>query len=264
MLVSVIILNKDKKEQLQQSIPVLLSQNIKGGYEIIVVDDKSTDGSREYLEKLPIKLIKINPEIYNFAKAFNGGLKTSKGKYVIKLSGDVIVTSKNFLQKMISPFTDLKVGATYGRYIITNKNPGYSYPYFWPAERFPAKLTRYSIKPNPFKMIFDEKHGIEVTNLAGGCCAIRGDILKKRPLNEKLMAGEDSEYAWFLHTVGFDIVFNPEVEVIHEHRITSAISNWISKDMIILSFSYVKYYFGKLLGKDPYGELFKDFCFQTE
>ena len=78
------------------------------------------------------------------------------------------------------------------------------------------------------------------------------------------MAGEDSEYAWFLHTVGFDIVFNPEVKVIHEHKISSAVSNWISKDSILLFFSYVKYYLGKLLGKDPYKELFRGFCFQTE
>jgi len=259
MEASVIIITKNQKSLLQKSLPLLLNQKLKGKYEIVVVDSGSTDGAREYLESLPIRLVKIKPENFNFASAFNAGAKRARGKYLIRLSGDVIPFKKNFLRELLKPFKDLKVGGTYGKYMITDRK-AYQYPDFWPAERFPRKMARYSMYPNPIKMLINSKFREEIFNFAGGCCAIRREIWKKRPFNKKLIAGEDAEYAWFLHIIGYDIVYNPKAKVIHEHRVIqhgrqAFIGGVFSKFMWQLRWQMAKYYLQSLFLKDPYKNL---------
>lgn len=220
MKASVIIITKNQKDLLQQSLPILLKQDLKGGYEIIVVDSGSTDGAREYVKSLSIKLVEIPSENFRFARAFNIGARHASGEFLIRLSGDAIPIKDNFLAEMIEPFKDNKVGGTYGRYIQTGKK-GYSHPNFWPPERFPDRTIRFSKRPFFFKTYFGKNNRERdiVTSLAGACCAIRRKMWQARPFNENLLGGEDAEYAVYLHLKGFDVVYNPKAEVIHEHKI---------------------------------------------
>lgn len=247
VLASVVIITKNQKEILLKSLPVLLKQNLEDKYEIIVVDSGSTDGAVEYTKSLPVKLVEIRPETFNYVKAFNTNAKNAKGKFLVRLSGEVIPTKTDFLAELLKPFTDEKVGGTYGRYTLSGRT-GYGYPAFWPAERFPKKITTYSVRPNPFKMLFNKKHLELVTNFAGGCCAIRREIWEKRPFNENLIAAEDAEYSWFLHTIGLDIVCNPRAVVLHEHKIKKGGLNLLPKWKLVLIKEYSKYYLNKLKG----------------
>lgn len=200
-------------------MPILLKQDLKGGYEIIVVDSGSTDGAREYIKTLPVKLVEIHPRVFNYANAFNAGAKLAKGEFLVRLSGDAIPVRNNFLKEITAPFSEDKVGGVYGKYTVTGRE-GYQYPGFWPASEFPDKTFRISIVPNPFKMLFCQKHRHKVLRLAGACCAIRRETWEQKPFNENLVAAEDGEYAWFLHLSGYDIVYVPGALVIHEHPVT--------------------------------------------
>lgn len=222
MQVSVIIITKNQKNLLKRSLPVLLKQNLDSGYEIIVVDSGSKDGAKEYVKTLPVKLINISPENFRFARAFNIGAKQAKGKFLVRLSGDVIPKNENFLNEMVKPFTDKTVGGTYGKYTQTGKK-GYSHPNFWPPSRFSDEVVRYSVKPNFFRFFLgnNQKYIDYVTSFAGGCLSIRKRDWEKRRFNENLLAGEDAEYAIYLHLIGLDIVYCHKAEVIHEHKIES-------------------------------------------
>lgn len=217
MIASVIVITKNQKHLLKKSLPRLLEQNIRGGYEIIVVDSGSTDGAREYVDSLPVKLVRIKPEAFNFAKAFNTGARKAKGKYLVRLSGDAIPNSSSFLKELLKPFDDPKVGGTYGKYIQTG-NEEYTHPSFWPPERFAERTTRYSVKPSLLRYLLDKNYFEEITIFAGGCCALRRSFWRKRPFNERLFGGDDAEYAVFLHLSGYDIVCTPKAEVVHEHK----------------------------------------------
>lgn len=218
MKVSIIIITKNQKDFLQKSIPILLEQKFEEEYEVIIVDSGSTDGAIDYIKSKPIKLVEIRPKFFNYAEAFNAGAKVSKGEFLIRLSGDAIPVNENFIEEMIMPFKDPKVGGTYGRYTASGRR-GYALPFDWPARRFPEKMTSYSVTPSIIKSLFSFKHREEITNWAGGCCALRREIWEKRHFNEKITAAEDAEYAVYLHLAGYSIVYNPKAIAVHEHKI---------------------------------------------
>ncbi len=71
-------------------------------YELLVIDNGSTDGSIEELGELdPDARIIRNHTNLGFAKANNIGMSEAKGKYVALLNPDVVVT-KDWLEKLIN------------------------------------------------------------------------------------------------------------------------------------------------------------------
>lgn len=93
--ISVIIVNYNVKELLEQCINSIFSSSANLNVEIIVVDNNSFDGSIEHLKiKFPndqrLKLIE-SPVNLGFAKANNLGAKRAKGEYLLILNPDTIL-----------------------------------------------------------------------------------------------------------------------------------------------------------------------------
>ncbi|MFH0924628.1 MAG: glycosyltransferase family 2 protein [bacterium] len=90
-MISVVIPNWNGINFIGMCLDSFKGQKFKD-YEIIVVDNGSTDGSRELLkDKYPfVRLIEL-PENLGFAKACNEGIKTSKGEYICLLNNDIEV-----------------------------------------------------------------------------------------------------------------------------------------------------------------------------
>src|SRR4030095_6735148 len=93
MQLSIIIVNYNSKLLLEQCIDSIKNTNQQLSNEIIVVDNNSTDGSKEYLPPrfTQVKFI-FNNENTGFAKACNQGFKNSSGKYILFLNPDTILT----------------------------------------------------------------------------------------------------------------------------------------------------------------------------
>lgn len=87
MTVSVIIPTYNRKNIVENAIRSVFDQTYKG-YEIIVVDDGSTDGTREYLESLDLPIRIISKQNGGVASARNAGIKIAQGKYVAFLDSD--------------------------------------------------------------------------------------------------------------------------------------------------------------------------------
>lgn len=89
--VSVVIPNYNGLKHLAGCLTSLEAQNLQG-FEVIVVDNGSTDGSVAYIKgsHLGTKVIELDRN-YGFAAACNRGIEASYGRYIAILNNDTIV-----------------------------------------------------------------------------------------------------------------------------------------------------------------------------
>ena len=91
-LISIVIVNYNGKNHLQKCLPSIMKLNYKN-YEIIIVDNNSTDNSIEYVKNSfpSVIIIKLDKN-YGFAEPNNIGAKNAKGDFLLFLNNDTIVT----------------------------------------------------------------------------------------------------------------------------------------------------------------------------
>ena len=108
--VSIIIINYNGKELLEKCLESLYKVDYDN-FEIILVDNNSTDGTMEFVTKNypSIIIIKLDSN-KGFAEPNNIGSKIAKGEYLLFLNNDTVVTP-DFISKMIKVVeNDKKIG----------------------------------------------------------------------------------------------------------------------------------------------------------
>ena len=81
--------------------------------QIIVLDNNSSDGTKDIVKKYNVKLINFNPKIY-FGLALNAGVKVAKNEIVVFLSAHCIPTNKFWLYNLVNSFQE-NTAAVYGK-----------------------------------------------------------------------------------------------------------------------------------------------------
>lgn len=103
MDVSIVITNYNYGVFLERCIRSCLSQHFPGKqFEVIVVDDASTDMSREILKVYEdaVKVIYL-PENKGVAYASNEGIKTAMGQYVVRVDADDFINEYMILTQAL-------------------------------------------------------------------------------------------------------------------------------------------------------------------
>lgn len=89
---SVIIANYNTKDLLRDCLRSIYDGTRGIAFEVIVVDDCSTDGSADMVsEQFPHARVIRNPTNLRYAKANNAGLAVARGRYGLLLNSDVVV-----------------------------------------------------------------------------------------------------------------------------------------------------------------------------
>ncbi|MDD2502825.1 MAG: glycosyltransferase [Clostridia bacterium] len=101
---SIIIVTYNNLHLTEQCVTSIYENTIYPNFELIIVDNASTDGTREFLLKLAeekdnFKII-LNDANMGFAVANNQGIKIAAGYYIVLLNNDTIVTT-GWLGKLI-------------------------------------------------------------------------------------------------------------------------------------------------------------------
>lgn len=109
MLVNIIIPAYRGLHFLQKLIPKLVEHTQDLDRRITVIDNKSMDGTVEWLKMQPVRLIE-NESNLGFAKANNLAVRSCDAKYLLFLNQD-IVTTPQFLHHMIRLIEDKDVAA---------------------------------------------------------------------------------------------------------------------------------------------------------
>jgi glycosyltransferase involved in cell wall biosynthesis len=102
-VVSIIALTYNQVDYTRAFVESVL-HNTSIPFELILIDNNSSDSTPEYLADLAasnknIKVI-LNRENYGFPKGINQGIKASSGKYILIANNDILVT-ENWLNRMV-------------------------------------------------------------------------------------------------------------------------------------------------------------------
>lgn len=221
--VSVVIPNYNGRKLLETNLPKViaacqawgksLSAN-RQSWEIIVVDDASTDNSVEFL-KIDFPEVKIVKHRHNqrFAASCNKGLKEAGGKVVVFLNTDVI-PEEDFLKPLVSHFQDQKVFAVGCREKdIRNGKIYYS-------GRAEAKFKRGFLV---HRRANDQNQSETFWATAGSMAVDREKYLKLGGMDTLFRPAyyEDIDLCWRARQKGYQILFEPKSQVFHHHETTN-------------------------------------------
>lgn len=226
MDISVIIPVYNSAKFIPELINSLLHQDFRGKYEIIIVDDGSTDTTKEIFMRKIQKFVYVKQDNKGPAAARNTGLKIASGKIVAFTDSDCIPDRK-WLSEIKKSFVK-GVSGVEGKTVSTGK-------------------------------IYPDSHYIK--NLSGrmyvtsNMAFIKSKIKFGFDENFKYPNREDSDIAFRLITNGEKIVFNDKVVVKHR-MLKYSLSNMIRRKLffesdVILFKKYPKLY--KKFIKFPFG-----------
>lgn len=195
--VSIVIRIRNEAAALEKLFQALRVQTLQP-LEVVVVDNDSTDGSREVALKHGAKLVDIPKSQFTYGRALNYGIRECTAKYIVLLSAHALPLGREFLEKVIAPFFDPRVAAT--RCMLVSK--------FHELENW--------MEPSVLEWPVDVFNLVEKGPIASGC-AIRKDLWDQVPFDEKLEAVEDKFWAGELLKKGY-VVVRSEAMYLHTRR----------------------------------------------
>jgi len=116
--VSVIIRTFNESKWINLCISKLKNQTIKP-YEIIVVDNHSSDGTKKLVKQLnkDVKIFNFTEEYFP-GKMLNFGISKTKGNYILIISAHCIPYNKDLIKNLVNPLIEnKKICASYSRQI---------------------------------------------------------------------------------------------------------------------------------------------------
>ncbi|MFQ5602918.1 MAG: glycosyltransferase [bacterium] len=223
---SVIIVNYNVKDFLEQTLVSVMKslQSITG--EIIVVDNASHDGSVNLLrEKFPqVKLIENQTNV-GFSRASNQGLRAAQGEYLVLLNPDTVVQEDTFTSmlafykrhpdtgmlgcKILNPDGSLQLACRRSfptPWIAFTKLSGLSY--LFPRSKLFGKYNLTYLNPD---------QPCEVDAISGSFMMIRNDILTEVGFLDEayFMYGEDLDWCFRIRAHGWKVRYFPGTKIIH-------------------------------------------------
>ena len=224
--VSIIIVNYNTKQLTSDCIRSIVKETKDVSYEIILVDNASTDGSVElFKEDSRIRFIQ-SKENLGFGKANNLGYAQSKGKYVFLLNSDTLLLNnavKLFFDKMES--SDEKIGCMGCLLQDAEGNYVHSYadfPRMGGLLCFVWSLFKYFVKHD--KMVMDDPckrkgnpHFFPVEFITGADLFVKRSVIEKCGLFDPdfFMYYEDPEMEWRYAQKGYERYIYDAPKIVH-------------------------------------------------
>ncbi len=219
MKCSIVVCTHNRSEQLEVVLEPLILQNYShADYEIVVVDNHSTDKTkdvvRDVIKRSPVSVRYVHEKEIGLSHARNRGIRESSGEIIAFIDDDAIADYR-WIESLLSSYKEKDIVCVGGKALLK-----------WP-ERFirPNWLNR---RLEPFLSGFDlglEKE-TEVRGISkipyGVNISFRREVLLKNPFSirlgrtdKRLYGGEETELCLRLIQQGWKIVYNPKAVVHH-------------------------------------------------
>lgn len=193
MKFSILVPVYNVEKYLEQCVDSLLNQTYKGKYEIILVDDGSTDSSGKicdrYAENHPDKIIVVHKENQGLVSARQVGIENAHGEY------SLFVDSDDYVENNLLETIDTTMNNTPGTDIVIFAMNYYNGISIIPKKHF--FKTKYTIFENERKKeIYEE---LIATSYVTSLClkAIKTKILKNDSTDYSLYYSNNMAEDWF-------------------------------------------------------------------
>jgi GT2 family glycosyltransferase len=198
--ISIVKLFYNRIDCVNLTLRPLLERQREYGYELIVIDNASEDGTTEAIDDLAREFDSLiyvkNPVNYGVAKGRNSGFRIASREFIVYLDDDADVNICDFT-KLIKIFRDKgDIGILAFR--------------IWDKPR------------NAYLNQFGDA-GLELANFAGAAHAFRSVVFDKAGfLDERCnFGGEELDMSIRAHSAGYKTIFFPEITVTHHSIIRS-------------------------------------------
>jgi hypothetical protein len=191
--------------------------------EVILVDNHSADGSPAFVrESFPWVRLIVNDHNAGFAKANNIGFRASSGRFILFLNTDTIVPPES-LAELLAAFKRRPEAGAVGPALVREDS---SFQVSFGGHiGFFAEL-RQKIILNPYYKIA-LRHSRKVRSvgwLSGACLLARRDVVGAAGLFDEtfFIYFEDIDLCRRMRDLGFELLYDPSVRVVHFGGATTA------------------------------------------
>jgi len=247
MNLSVIVVNHNTRILLKQSINSLIDACKHIDYELIIVDNASSDHSLEMLStNFPAVKVIANDHYEGIAKANNQAMQLCTGDYILLVNADTLAI-KDSIEKMIA-FMDshadaggmsIRMLSPQGRFLpesIHGLTPAWGT--FLKLIGFAKNLSKTRLYDRNRKDWVEEFRETEIDILNGACMMLRKSALSEIGLFDErfFMFGADVDLSYRLRLAGYKNYYYPKTYII----------NFENQDFAKLSWEYVRYFYGAM------------------
>ena len=220
--VSIIIPNKDSVKILKNCINSILKLTTYDNYEIVIVENNSTNPKTfdyyEMIQKLDkVRVVKYEEKGFNYSKIINFGVKNCPdSEFVVQLNSDTELLTPNWLEKFIGYAQRKDVGAVGARLYYEDKSIQHAGIGIAICDLAANLLTN---TPNGFHAYFGrECLTQDLSAVTGACLFSRRSIYEEVGYMDKenfAVALNDVDFCLKIRQKGYLIVYNPYVEFMH-------------------------------------------------
>ena len=203
----------------------LASQDVQGGFELIVVDSGSRDGTPEAAEAAGARVHRIPQAEFGHGRTRNVGIGMSHGEVVALLTQDALPIGRSYLTNLVSAFDSPSVDGAYARQF---PRPDCDPILAERLRRWSAARDQRELKllapgdPEASRALFNRLPALERYE----CCAfdnvasaVRRSTWERIPFPHRDF-GEDVAWGREVLLSGGALAFEPEASVEHSHRIS--------------------------------------------
>lgn len=218
MKLSIIIVNFNTKELLSNCLHSIFTHPCNEEFEVLVVDNASSDGSLEMVERAypQVKLIS-NQKNLGFAGANNQGIRESRGTYVLLLNSDTEILEGALQSKIEFMDSNPQAGAIGCQLLLPDGVPQpFTYGKDPTLSYLIHRILRMLLK-HKYMHIWVGEGIVETEWVTGACMMVRREAIDSVGyLDEKFfMYFEDNDWCHRMREKGWKVYFLPNVKAIH-------------------------------------------------
>jgi GT2 family glycosyltransferase len=218
MRASIVIVNWNTRALLAGCLESIEQNPPAGPFEVIVVDNASTDGSTKMIaDCFPGVTLLANEKNLGFAAANNRGITHSRGDHVLLLNSDTIVRPGALETLLRFMEENPGAGAVGARLLNPDGSLQHSCSPLPTLMREAMHLFHLDFRQRRMMQRWDIEQPRQVDVLLGACLLVRREALDQIGLMDEayFMYSEEVDYCRRLRDAGWQLYWAPQAEVVH-------------------------------------------------